>query len=232
MQSCILKRPTRKRVQVLFFLIFTVLLFSLTSCVQQTNAELENKIALLEAKIDSLENIIHGKSKHAKKKASAQTGTEKPKKMIVNDLKSIVSDFDEYIKQNEYAREYELRGKAVSAKQSSEQAEKLGKKLSGIFKKGQIVTLVYDEDHHFASDYLLVTDRYKLKYDFYNSSRTGDKPKDVWTSDKLSIKAENIVPGRNYRIKFKVIEDINIPYGGTMSYFSVDIMFLDIDILG
>ena len=221
-----------KRYSVIFFTFVFVFVF--VGCIDlSTQGENQAKIAKLEAKVDSLQNIINGKKNNFKsKKTTAKIVSKNNTKSTFNkssmSIKSITDDVEEYLKSFEYAKAYKRRGKDISAKEFYEKAEKYKRKVSKLFAKDAVVTLDFSMKHNITQNFMFKEKNWKLRAYYYTSVNQGKKPKNWLTSDKEANRLENLVPNHKYRVKFKVLEGIDMPYGGTMSYFAMHVKYLSI----
>ncbi|MBN2789138.1 MAG: hypothetical protein JXR69_03000 [Candidatus Delongbacteria bacterium] len=221
-----------KRCSVVVFTI--VLAFVFTGCIDlSTQEENKNKIAKLEAKIDSLETVIAGKKSKPKTKSSTSTSTNTASsKGVFNkssaNITAIIADVEEYLEAVETAKAYERRGKSVSAKEFYDKSDEYKSKVEKLFAKDAVITLDFSMKKNITQNYMFQEKSWKLRTQYYSSVNPGGKPKDWLTSDKQASRLESLIQGRKYRVKFKVLEPIAMPYGGTMSYFTMHVKYLDI----
>jgi len=180
---------------------------------------LELKISSKDKSLDSLQAVIR----------KGRTSIERSR--IVGrsaNSNEILSDVKEYLNSTKLAKGYENRGKEITAKEYYTQADKYKLELMKLFSKDKVIDLLLDTENGFTHEYMFVQENWKLITNYYNSVNPQKKPEGWITDDKIVKVIENLESGKKYKVKFKVLETIHMPYSGSVSYFSFHLKYLDI----
>jgi hypothetical protein len=140
----------------------------------------------------------------------------------------ILSDVKEYLNSTKLAKGYENRGKEITANEYYTKADKYKLELMKLFSKDKVIDLLLDTENGFTHEYMFVQENWKLITNYYSSINPQNKPKGWITDDKILKIIENLESGKKYKVKFKVLETIHMPYSGSASYFSLHLKYLDI----
>ena len=200
---------------ILVFIVVAVLEFYH----KRQESGFDSKVLALESKIDSLEVVIQkGRTNLQRNRVLGKSVT----------AKAIINDVGIYLKSTKDAVAYEKRGRVITAKELYVKAEKYKLELTKLFSKDSVITLDFGDDNKIDHEYMFNKKDWKLRTHYYNSVRTEGKPNEWITKDNIIKDIENIDPEKKYRVTFRVLETMNIHYSGSVSYFTLQLKYLDI----